>query len=179
MDSITSKGGVIYRYKCGHPGCTMMYISETGKNFRESNREHLRAPSPIFDCANTTGHTITLNSFYIVDRESQCIARTIKEAIYIRVNNPSLNRNLGKYQLPHIWDGVLQGMLALCLHINVPITTKCGGTHLFHPLHSLTWANPLSIWGMHTSGKYGPSRGTSLSFPYWHQILPTIFWYQN
>ena len=25
----------------------------------------------------------------------------------IRVHDPSLNRNIGKYQLPHIWDGVL------------------------------------------------------------------------
>ena len=29
--------------------------------------------------------------------------RTIKEAIYIRVNDPSLNRNVGKYHLPHVW----------------------------------------------------------------------------
>ena len=33
--------------------------------------------------------------------------RLIKEAIYIRVNNLSLNRNIGKYHLPHIWDEVL------------------------------------------------------------------------
>ena len=33
--------------------------------------------------------------------------RTIKEALYIRVNNPSLNRNIGKYHLPHIWDEAL------------------------------------------------------------------------
>ena len=32
---------------------------------------------------------------------------TLKEALYIRVNNPSLNRNVGKYHLPHIWDEVL------------------------------------------------------------------------
>ena len=35
------------------------------------------------------------------------MARTIKEAMYIRVNNPILNRNIGKYNLPHIWDRVL------------------------------------------------------------------------
>ena len=35
------------------------------------------------------------------------MARTIREAIYIRVNNPTLNRNVGKYNLPHIWDKVL------------------------------------------------------------------------
>ena len=31
----------------------------------------------------------------------------IKEALYIRVNDPSLNRNVGKYHLPHVWDNVL------------------------------------------------------------------------
>ena len=31
----------------------------------------------------------------------------MKEAILIRVNDPSLNRNIDKYQLPHIWDEVL------------------------------------------------------------------------
>ena len=35
------------------------------------------------------------------------MARAIKEAIYIRVNNPTLNRNIGKYNLSHIWDNVL------------------------------------------------------------------------
>ena len=32
---------------------------------------------------------------------------TIKESMYIRVNNPTLNRNIGKYNLPHIWDKIL------------------------------------------------------------------------
>ena len=36
-------------------------------------------------------------------------------AMYIQVNDPILNRNLGKYQLPYIWDWVLQDMLALHL----------------------------------------------------------------
>ena len=35
------------------------------------------------------------------------VKTTIKEALYIRVNNPSLNRNIGKYHLSHIWDEVL------------------------------------------------------------------------
>ena len=34
-------------------------------------------------------------------------SRAIKEALYIRVNNPSLNKNIGKFHLPHIWDEVL------------------------------------------------------------------------
>ena len=30
----------------------------------------------------------------------------IKVSIYIRVNNPTLNQNIGKYNLSHIWDRV-------------------------------------------------------------------------
>ena len=33
----------------------------------------------------------------IIGREGHGISRTLKEAIYIRVNNPTLNRNVGKY----------------------------------------------------------------------------------
>ena len=39
--------------------------------------------------------------------------RNIKEAMYFRANNPSLNRNLGKYKLPHVWDQILQDTPAL------------------------------------------------------------------
>ena len=30
-----------------------------------------------------------------------------KEYIYIRANNPTLNNNIGKFNLPQIWDRVL------------------------------------------------------------------------
>ena len=70
-------------------------------------RKHMKAPSSIHDYYNITGHELSLDNFSIVGREDQSIARTIKEAILIRVNDPSLNRSIGKYQLPHIWDEVL------------------------------------------------------------------------
>ena len=35
--------------------------------------------------------------------------------VYIRVNNPSLNKNIGKYHLPHIWDEVLHNISELKL----------------------------------------------------------------
>ena len=40
-------------------------------------------------------------------REEHNLARTIKELTYIRVNNPTLNRNTGKHNLLHMWDQVL------------------------------------------------------------------------
>ena len=66
-----------------------------------------KAPSLIFDHYNTTGHKICIENFGIVGREDQNLMRTIKEALYFRVNDPSLNRNIGKYHLLHIWDEVL------------------------------------------------------------------------
>ena len=67
----------------------------------------MRAPSLIHDHHNITGHELSLENFSIVGREDQSIARAIKETILIKVNYQSLNRNKGKYHLPHIWDEVL------------------------------------------------------------------------
>ena len=87
--------------------CDEEYIGETARTFGERFKEHLKAPSPIYDHNNITGHSTTLNNFNIMGREEQNLSRLIKESMYIRVNNPSLNRNIGKYHLPHIWDEVL------------------------------------------------------------------------
>ena len=106
-DTILQKSGVIYRFRCGKVDCIEEYIGASGRTFAERFREHMKAPSPIHDHYNITGHELSLNNFSIMGREDQSIARTIKEAILIRVNDPSLNRNIGKYQLPHIWDEVL------------------------------------------------------------------------
>ena len=106
-DTILQKGGVIYRYKCGRVDCVEEYIGESGRTFAERFREHIRAASPTHDHHNITGHELSLDKFSIVGREDQNIARATKEAILIRVNEPLLNRNIGKYQLPHIWGEVL------------------------------------------------------------------------
>ena len=45
--------------------------------------------------------------FTIIGREDHGLARTIKESINISVNNPTLNRNVGKYNIHHIWGRVL------------------------------------------------------------------------
>ena len=67
----------------------------------------LKQPSPIHVHIQQTGHNIVDNSFNIIGREDQGQARTIKESIYIRLNNPTLNQNIGKYNLSHIWHRVL------------------------------------------------------------------------
>ena len=96
QDPMRKRSGVIYRYKCDRVECDEEYIGESLRTFGERFKEHLKAPSPIFDHYNTTGHKVSLDNFSIMGREEQNLMRTIKEALYIRVNNPSLNRNIGK-----------------------------------------------------------------------------------
>ena len=115
VDPMMKKSGVIYSYKCGRVECDEEYIGESSRTFRERFREHQKAPSPIFDHFNNTGHCISVENFNIVGREDQNLKRATKEALYIRVNNPSLNRNVGKYHLPHIWDEVLYNIPELKL----------------------------------------------------------------
>ena len=102
-DHITMKSGIIYRFKCHRVDCDDEYIGESSITFGERLKEHVKAPSPIYDQQNITGHDTTIDNFCIVGMEDQNLIRAIKKAIYIRVNNPSLNRNIGKYHLSHIW----------------------------------------------------------------------------
>ena len=114
-DTIWKKSGVIYRYKCNRVDCEEEYIGESARNFAERFKEHLKTPSPIHDHSVISGHNVTIDNFEIVGREGQNLLRTIKEALYIRVNNPSRNKNIGKYHLPHIWDEVLHNISELKL----------------------------------------------------------------
>ena len=73
----------------------------------ERYREHLKEPSPINVHIQQTGHNAATENFSIIGREDQGLTKTIKKSIYIRVNNSMLNRNIGKFNLNHIWDRVL------------------------------------------------------------------------
>ena len=95
--------------------CDEEYIGESARNFAERFKEHLKTPFHIHDHSVTSGHNVTIDNLSIVEREDQNLLRTIKEVLYIRVNNPSLNKNMGKYHLPHIWDEVLHNISELKL----------------------------------------------------------------
>ena len=144
-----TKSGVIYRYKCPNINCTKQCIGESGRTLGDRYKECLKAPSPIHLHTSSTGHPVSPECFSIMDRESHGLARNIKEAMYIRVNDPSLNRNLGKFQLPHVWDQVLKDTHSLHLKLcksppplrhpfppwTLPTTPstqhKGGGTHFY------------------------------------------------
>ena len=101
-DPMVNQSSAIYWYQCGDLGCDDEYIGETSRTFGERYKEHLKAPSAIHHHSTQTGHTTNHNNFQIIGREGHNLARNIKESIYIRVNNPSLNNNIGKFNLSHI-----------------------------------------------------------------------------
>ena len=87
--------------------CNEEYIEETSRTLEERYKEHLKEPSPTHEHNLQTGHSTNPDNFNILGSEDQGLTRLIKESIYIRVNNPTLNRNIGKVNLSHIWDRVL------------------------------------------------------------------------
>ena len=114
-EPILKRSGVIYRFKCNRVECDEEYIGESSRNFGERFNEHLKAPYQYMTTLTSLVTLFLLEDFNILAREDQNLFRTIKEAIYIRANNPSLNRNVGKFHLPHIWDEVLLNISELKL----------------------------------------------------------------
>ena len=63
-------------------------IGESGRSLGERVNEHFKAPSPIHLHSTTTGHPIDPNQFNIVHKEVNSQSRTIKEVMFICIQNP-------------------------------------------------------------------------------------------
>ena len=115
-DPMVNQSGAIYWYQCGDLGCNDEYIGETFRTFGEIYKEHLKPSSAIHQHSNQIGHPTNQSNFQIIGREGHNLARNVKKSIYIRVNNPTLNHNIGKFNLSHICDRVLLNTKGLTLN---------------------------------------------------------------
>ena len=158
-DPKTWKSGIIYHYKCPHINCPEAYTRKSGRTLGERVKEHLKAPSPIFHHSISTGHPLDLENFNIIHKEVCSHSRTIKEAMFIHVNDPTLNRNLGKYHLPYVWDSILQASPTLQLKPS-SLPSSPTPSPPVHNSHSSPHPTPIpptacSRWGACTFlGKY-------------------------
>ena len=91
---VMKKSRVIYSYQCGDIACGEEYIGETSRTWAERYKEHLKQLSPIYVHIQQTGHIPTTNNFNIHREGGPGPGQDLQEAIYIRVNNPTLNRNM-------------------------------------------------------------------------------------
>ena len=106
-EEMKKKSNIIYWYKCGRTECDEEYIGESARTLMRDLKSISRHHYPSMSMTTQLATKQQWINFKIIGREGHGISRTIQEAIYIRVNNPTLNRNVGKYNLPHIWDKVL------------------------------------------------------------------------
>ena len=65
------------------------YIGKTSRTLRERHNKHLRDPSPFHVHSTQTGHSTSPEIFNIIGREDHGLTRTIKESMYVRINNPT------------------------------------------------------------------------------------------
>ena len=147
-DPKNNQTGIIYHYQCPQINCPSAYIGESGRSLGERVKEHFKAPSPIHLCSSTTGHPMDPEQFNIVHKDGNSHSMTIKEAMFICMQDPTLKRNLGKYQLPHIWDHLLLASPTLqCKPSSIPTTP----TPITPPLVPLSPSSHCPYWqGAHT-----------------------------
>ena len=96
------KSGVIYSYQCRAINCGEEYVGESSRTLGECYRDYLKEPSPIYVQSLHSSHQLSPDKFNIIGRDDQDPSKLIKKSIYIGVNNLTLNRNIGKFNLSHI-----------------------------------------------------------------------------
>ena len=132
---MVNKSGAIYCFWCGDHTCNDKNVGETSRTFVEKFKEHLKDSSPMHHHSSNTGHLTTQQNFQIIGREGHGLARNIKESIFIRANNPTLNKNIGKFNLPHIWDRVLFNTSGLTLKRHAPVVGQANSNQPNIPKH--------------------------------------------
>ena len=56
-------------------------------------------------------HSVEMDNTEVLTTEPRWFERGVKEAIYIRALNPSLNRGGGRHNLPPVWDNIIKKRL--------------------------------------------------------------------
>ena len=120
-DPMVNKSGAIYWFQCGDLICNDECIGETSRTFGKRFKEHLKDSFCIHHHSSNTAHPTTQQNFQNNREGGHSLARNIKESIFIRVNNPTLNKNIGKFNLPYIWDRVLLNTPSLTLKRHAPV----------------------------------------------------------
>ena len=75
-----------------------LFLEHKRPSSEVSNHVHIESPD----------HHIDLDEVQILDKEPRWFERGVKEAIYIKVNNPTLNKDGGGYKLPGVCESILR-----------------------------------------------------------------------
>ena len=62
QDKMKKQSNITYWYRCGRTECDDEYNGESVRTFEERFKEHLKAPSPIYEHDDTTGHKTSVEN---------------------------------------------------------------------------------------------------------------------
>ena len=81
-DHPQDKCGVVYQLTCHY--CEVSYIGETGRALKQRLKEHQKDSSPVGHNMGYNKHKVDSQNIRIIDRDSRCFQRGVREAIQIR-----------------------------------------------------------------------------------------------
>ena len=105
--------GLVQQAKGTHSVECPLYIGETKQPIHKRMAQHRRASSSGNDSAvhlhlKDKGHSFEDHNVRVLAREDRWFERGVKEAIYVKLEKPSLNRGGGlRFNLPSIYNSVL------------------------------------------------------------------------
>ena len=96
--------------------CEATYVGETERSLKARFGELKRPSSTTSEVSNhihmdNHNHNITLENTQILSIEHKWFERGVKEAIHTQALNPSLNREIGRYNLPLVWNNIIKERL--------------------------------------------------------------------
>ena len=103
---------IVYAVQCSEE-CSELYIGETKQQLHQRMAQHRRAKASGQDSAvylhlKDKGHSFEDSQVRILDREEDWFKRGVKEAIYVKMEKPSLNRGGGvRHLLSATYNAVL------------------------------------------------------------------------
>ena len=100
---------VVYQWTCTEENCNSSYIGESSRCLESRIKGHnTSATSAIFDHSSINNHSkVDISQFKIIDQDMKQVSREAREAIHTRRNNPALNHNIGKMNIPKIFNQIL------------------------------------------------------------------------
>ena len=105
---------LVYGIKCKN--CPASYIGETKQALISRLKQHRRPStneaqeSAVYNHIQATGHQFDDKDVLILDKEDKWFERGVKEAVYERIERPSLNKRGGlRFSLSRSWDQILRG----------------------------------------------------------------------
>ena len=102
---------IVYGIKCEGKDCDATYIGETKQALSKRMNQHKRPvsgetyDSAVYTHMQATGHSFNNKNVKVMDREQRWFERGVREAIWERVERPTLNKKGGlRFKLSPAWD---------------------------------------------------------------------------